>query len=176
MPTDRNERKISQAYHGGDALDQAAERMMEREVLACQSSLVDAILSRSSTWPTSEGDPILSWDDVANAHVYRCPECLGGLKDYDGDEGHEKACTDCGWAGDETDGDLEPVDVMEWWLVSRWLADQLSARGEVVASDGQSQWWGRCCTGQGIILDGIMQRIVSETLWEGKLTAPRAEG
>ena len=170
MPTDRKERKISQAYRGGDALDRAAERMMEREVLACQSSLVDAILSRSF----DDKDPILSWDDVANLHVYRCPECGGELKDYDGEEG--KACTYCEWAGDESDGDPESVEVFEWWLVSGWLADRLSERGEVVASDGQSHWWERCCTGQGIILDGIMQRIVSEELWDGKLVDPRAEG
>lgn len=172
MSTDRNERKISQAYHGGDALDQAAERMIGHEVYACQSSLVDAILARS----LDDEDPILSWDDVTNSHIYRCPECGEDLKDYEGEEGHEKACTRCGWAGDESEGAPESVEVMEWWLVSRWLASNLEERGEVTLTDGQSHWWGRCCTGQEIILDGIMQRIVSEELWGGKLVDPRAEG
>lgn len=154
MTNDTNKRKIAEGYYGGDALDNAAERMIEREVLYCQSSLVDHCLSKE----------VLSLDDADNLYEARCPECGGEVKDEDRDDDDhlfDHRCTSCDWEGDHPD--QEPVEVLQWFLVTDWLADKLRERGRVILSDGQSQWWGRTCCGQAILLDGIMQRIVCET-------------
>ncbi len=50
------------------------------------------------------------------------------------------------------------------WADPFLLADQLTDRGHVTLSDGQSHWWGRCCSGQAIKLDGILQRIVATSM------------
>ena len=60
------------------------------------------------------------------------------------------------------EGDPEPAEVMEWWRISSWLCDQLHAIGEVTIDNGYGQWWGRCATGQGYIMDGVLQRVAAQ--------------
>lgn len=54
-----------------------------------------------------------------------------------------------------------PAEVYEWWLVSSWLCDQLAAIGEVTIDNGYGHFWGRTCTGQGLIMDGTLQAIAA---------------
>lgn len=54
-----------------------------------------------------------------------------------------------------------PAEVYEWWRVSDWLCRQLAQHGEVTIDNGYGHWWGRCCTGQGLIMDGVLQRIAA---------------
>jgi hypothetical protein len=54
-----------------------------------------------------------------------------------------------------------PAEVYEWWRVSSWLCDQLHAIGEVTIDNGYGHWWGRTCTGQGLIMDGTLQMIAA---------------
>lgn len=62
------------------------------------------------------------------------------------------------------DDDEDPVEIYEHWIISDWLAEKLSERGEMVAnpwSDGV--WlWGRTCTGQAISLDGVIRELARE--------------
>jgi len=106
-----------------------AERLLDGEVLACQSSLVDTRLAdgRLDGW---------QWDEVENP-----------------------------WAEAEGDGQPAPQEVFEWWLVTRWLAEELRAIGEPVLDNGFGYWWGRSCTGQAILLDGTLQ-VIAERLIE----------
>lgn len=53
-------------------------------------------------------------------------------------------------------------DVYEWWLVSDWLAEKLKSHGEVMVSDGWNQYWGRCTTGQAILLDYVISKICED--------------
>jgi hypothetical protein len=55
-----------------------------------------------------------------------------------------------------------PAEVFEWWRVSEWLCKQLHAIGEVTIDNGYGCWWGRCTTGQGLIMDGVLQRIAAQ--------------
>ena len=173
-----NERKTAEAYHGRDALDRQAETMIERLVLQCQTCLVDSILGLVYDWGSNGYGWLPTWDDVANGHENRCPDCgeLTTEADTDADDwdGQDHRCTSCEWTGDYPNSD--PQEVMEWWLVDSWLGDRLKELGHVILTDGQSTWWGRCCTGQGIILDGIMQRIVVETGWQGWPEGQLTEG
>ena len=52
-----------------------------------------------------------------------------------------------------------PPDVYEWYRVSPWLLGQLAAIGEVTLDNAYGEWWGRTCTGQGVIMDGTFQKI-----------------
>lgn len=165
-------RTVAEGYCN-DALDKHAETLIDREVLACQSSLIDDILSLDETTASRGRRALPTWDDCENLYQNRCPDCGEPTRaaeegDVDGDGEQtpwDHVCTSCAWTGD--DPDSEPQEVLEWWLVSGWLADQLDERGEVTLSDGQSHWWGRCCSGQSILLDGIMQAIIVATGWCG---------
>ncbi len=160
MTGTKHKRTVSESYNGEDALDKAATALIEREVLHCQSALVDTILAAGRSANSLGADPCLpEWEDVENLYEHRCPECGEGVI-----AGADSYACHCGWTTDDGgEPDTEPQEVFEWWLVTDYLADKLSERGHVTLSDGQSTWWGRCCTGQAILLDGIMQRIVCET-------------
>jgi len=55
----------------------------------------------------------------------------------------------------------EPAEIFEWWLVSDWLAERLSEKGQPTLEYSGNHWWGRCTTGQAILLDGVIQEIAS---------------
>lgn len=65
-------------------------------------------------------------------------------------------------------------DVYEHWLISGWLAEKLKARGEVVGDLCGLTIWGRCCTGQSIALDRVIQEIAMET-WPEDVVKPEGE-
>jgi hypothetical protein len=52
-------------------------------------------------------------------------------------------------------------EVYEHWIVSRFLADKLREQGETVGEDiaGFDYIWGRCTSGQAILLDHVMGAI-----------------
>lgn len=54
-----------------------------------------------------------------------------------------------------------PPDVYEWYRVSPWLLGQLAAIGEATLDNAYGEWWGRTCTGQGVIMDGTFQKIAA---------------
>ena len=56
----------------------------------------------------------------------------------------------------ETD---EPQEIMQWYIVSKWLAEKLAEQGEPVADWHGQYFWGRTCCGQGVELDGTFQQI-----------------
>lgn len=146
--------------YGIDAdIDKRAERLIRNEVLACQTGLVEHLLSRSD-----EPESHLSWDDAANLTRPVCPCCSeDALIDEESMPNWSYVrCNGCGSYFD--DPEHEPQDVLEWWLVSSYLASELEERGEPIATDGHSHWWGRTCSGQAILLDGIMQQIAGETM------------
>lgn len=66
-----------------------------------------------------------------------------------------------------SDNRIEPYDreVYEHWIVSDWLADKLTDKGEKCDKDFAGLTvWARCTTGQSIALDGVMQTIALN-LW-----------
>lgn len=113
-------------------------------------------------------------------------ELMRGPEDYEGaasDEGWESYYLDDGllvaW---NTDLDIEPFEVDDWqdlceayniepyyndvlehWIVSKWLADNLIAKGEAVNKDFMGLTvWGRTTTGQSIACDYVIQQIYQE--------------
>ena len=56
-------------------------------------------------------------------------------------------------------------EVYEHWIVDTHLANMLQSMGEVVGELCGLTIWGRCCTGQSICLDRVMQRCAIE-IWQ----------
>jgi hypothetical protein len=54
-----------------------------------------------------------------------------------------------------------PAEIYEWWRVDPWLCARLREIGQCVIDNNYGEWWGRCTTGQGLIMDGVLQRIAA---------------
>ena len=50
-------------------------------------------------------------------------------------------------------------EVMEWWLVTPYLAQKLRKENEVVIEEWGNNWWGRTTSGQAIFMDDVIARI-----------------
>ena len=53
-------------------------------------------------------------------------------------------------------------EVLEWWLVTPYMADMLREKGEVILSDYDGYWWGRTTSGQALYMDGVIQEIAEQ--------------
>ena len=61
--------------------------------------------------------------------------------------------------------DIEPyvIEALEHWIVSDWLVNELSARGEMVSSDIYGlNIWGRATSGQAISIDAVICDIYDQ--------------
>ena len=56
----------------------------------------------------------------------------------------------------------EQQEVYEWWIISEWFYRKLKNHGECVLAWGNNYYWGRCCTGQAILLDNVISKIAEE--------------
>ena len=63
----------------------------------------------------------------------------------------------------EEDEDGNMPEVLEWVLVSDWLARRLVERGEPVLNNEFGVWWGRQTTGQPPFLDHVIRCISGDT-------------
>lgn len=53
-------------------------------------------------------------------------------------------------------------EVLEWWLVTPWLAARLKEQGEIVIDEYGCHWWGRTTSGQAIYMDSVIQEICGD--------------
>lgn len=60
------------------------------------------------------------------------------------------------------DIDIEYREVYEHWVVSPYLKNQLKHHGETVGELFGLDIWGRCTTGQAILLDGVIVEIAAD--------------
>ena len=69
----------------------------------------------------------------------------------------------CSKPDTEEDCEDEYIEALEHWIISDWLADKLEAKGEMILKDFYGLTiWGRTCSGQAILLDGVIQEIAKE--------------
>ena len=153
-------------YYGQDKdVDRAVEGLIQREVLACQSSLVDALLAAPSVqagWEQYEGGSAVALlDDFTHdkiENLYPDPsewsieQCREYLEEIRGDGIGDKPDDLEEWR-DEVNNLAEPAEIFEWWLVTTWAAGKLREQNECILEVGNGIWWGRTCTGQSIALD-----------------------
>lgn len=74
---------------------------------------------------------------------------------------------------DEYNLDPENIEVYEHWVVTDWLARKLAEKGELTGEIAGLTIWGRCCTGQSISMDNVIQVIACE-LWPDELVEEKA--
>ena len=53
-------------------------------------------------------------------------------------------------------------EVLEWWLVTPYMAELLKEKGEVILSDYGCYWWGRQTSGQALYMDWVIQEIARQ--------------
>jgi len=53
-------------------------------------------------------------------------------------------------------------EIYEYWAVSSWFGRKLAEKGEAVADVLDFTVWGRCTTGQAILLDGVVCSIAED--------------
>lgn len=58
----------------------------------------------------------------------------------------------------------EPKGILEWWLVSDYLRRALKERGEAILTNEYGNWWGRCTSGQAIMIDDVIETICCNRL------------
>jgi len=58
--------------------------------------------------------------------------------------------------------EMTAQDIYEWWAVSQWLYEKLRDLGYPVLDAGSCYVWGRCTTGQAILLDYAITKICAE--------------
>jgi len=71
-----------------------------------------------------------------------------------------------GMSEEEIENEIEnimseyPAEVFEWYLITdSWLFDWLKENNEVVVITDYGDFWGRCTTGQSIVLDYIFAKF-----------------
>ena len=179
MKTTKKTISIAEAMKAGnDGQNQDIKgQFIGREVFCNVGSMVEFILSASQD---GESAPF-SIDDVENLYTY--PEYIGKFAAFDGgteDERNTEIERLQEMASDLTETEpekaekiveeiealenleTEPQEIFEWWAVSSFLFDKLRAMGHPVIDTGSVHVWGRCTTGQAIILDYAITKICAE--------------
>lgn len=141
-----------------------------REVKTCFSFEMEEILKASAELDgrSTENDlPV--FDDIENLYVYSCPECghqTINQEDFDNGSNEDThphyKCPLCEKELEELPDELEGQEILEWWIVTDYLYRKLKEKGEPVLEWGNNYYWGRTCSGQAILLDGVISEICSE--------------
>ncbi len=140
------------------------DRYIEVEVLKCDSMLVSDLIQATTHQDMGEIGHEWEYNRVSNLYPdpsewddQRCNEWLddhgveGAIEDNDADN-----------LRDLVTEHTEAAEIMEWWAVTEWLADQLKGIGEPVLDNAYGYWWGRTCTGQAMKMDGTLQQIARQ--------------
>ena len=164
-------------------------QFVAREVMTEVNGMVEYILNKSS----EDSDTPFSWDDVTNLYKDNSDEIAEKQEEIDTIESEDRYTElNDKYNNDELTEDeeteytalVERIDslqskieeleaeqedqqeIYEWWMVSSYLADKLSAYGEPII-EGENIW-GRTCSGQAILLDSVISSICED---EGILEA-----
>ncbi len=141
-------------------------KFVAREVLACFSYEMEAVLRASLDQKSNVEYPLPTYEEIENLYEYKCPECGSGqpsLEHYQSDEANDEKpliCPECKEKLTD-EPEQESQEIFEWWIVTEWFYKKLKDRGEPVLEWG-NHYWGRTCTGQAILLDEIISNICSE--------------
>lgn len=134
--------------------EDALGNFVGREIYACQSSLVEEALKKQ----------LFSIDDIENIyrpfdgkllHPSRCVNCNDNFQLLDSETGE---CEEC------YQDNQEPQEIYEWWLISPWLSKKLLIEGQPILDNDYGVWWGRCATGQAIMMDYVIQQIYDDLM------------
>ncbi|OQY10293.1 MAG: hypothetical protein B6I28_01215 [Fusobacteriia bacterium 4572_132] len=63
---------------------------------------------------------------------------------------------------DIDDARSKPHEIFEYWIISKYFYNKLKEKGYPVIAWGNNYYWGRCMTGQAILLDYVISNICEE--------------
>ncbi len=139
-------------------------QFVEREVTACASQLINE-LSDNDAYRELISEEFYStpdWDCMKDNFIGNLDEdeekeiCKHFSVENITEIGEQELC-------EYADVDFEYLKPMEFWIVSPWLGRKLKEYGEIVSFDFFSfTIWGRCSSGQAILLDEVISRICEE--------------
>ena len=155
----------------------AVGAFVDREVIHNVSCLVSALAAQNEEhWDLFWAFDADRADELVLAAMMENPDTLATLHGLDFDEPDDlkEALHRLG---------IDPAElqteVLEYWIVTGWLADKLEAKGERVERNFYGlTLWGRCCTGQAILLDRVIRDIHDEAYGHKGTPpeTPKAEG
>ena len=154
-------------------------KLVQRDVIACVSTLVSELAAKAEHFPEYEDDLYRAFS--ADDWEQGAADAVDGmdaesLREYleendveqipEGEEDMRRAVldhigTDAREFCENNRLAVPSRDVLEHWIVTDWLADCLENRGELIIRDffGFDAIWGRTCSGQAILLDGVIWDI-----------------
>ena len=147
-----------------------AQRIQDQDIFKNDSSLVDDMRGAWADLPDHLSEE-WQFDNVTNMYPdpseWDAERCRDWLSDYGidwlalGEHVSSTASLDADELRDVVNDHAEPVEILEWWAVTDWLAQKLNAINEPVLSNAYGHWWGRTCSGQALIMDGTLQQIAA---------------
>jgi len=155
---------LEKKFDGNSSINQDIKgQFIAREVYCNVNSLVQAILDKDENMEMR--------DEWENMYTYDCPDCGHGEADmdkFDNDmeinpnkQDFNFKCTECGHYFDD-EPEMGSQEIYEYWAVSDMLYKDLKAKGHPVWDSGSTLVWGRCTSGQAILLDGVITEICKE--------------
>lgn len=141
---------------------------MQRDVLCNMNTEVEFILS------SEDANAPYSWEDVENIYTSNretlytfieesldAEEVREILEEFGEESLNDVEISDLQrYLEDAHRFETEPAEIFEWWRVSSWLCEKLEQHGECVIADYNI--WGRCTSGQAILLDPVISEIAEE--------------
>lgn len=141
----------------------AVGEFVDREVIYCVSHLVSEIAKDNEEyWHLFRAFDADEARELVRQSIEEDADCKQAVEDFD-----LEAIAELKEAMGILDIDAFGAEneVYEHWIVSDWLAELLEEKGESVERDFYGLIvWGRCCTGQAILLDRVICDIYDETV------------
>lgn len=153
-----------------------ADDLVRREVHYCVSSLVSTLSGSYTCYDVNRQPALKDVDALADQAMELCAP-IDDWEEAAIQEGWSRF-TPYGFVHDEHASfvcdswqalcerfDIEPYqrEVFEHWIVSDWLADKLTEKGEKVDKDFAGLTvWARTTTGQGIASDSVIGQICAD--------------
>lgn len=150
------------------------QKLVNREIIHCCSIMVSELLKSNDDIGDYRIDEILDlctaldYESAAYDEGWRIYEDpIGDKRFYNEDQTDEVNTLTSeaqNWQELCEEQSIDPYnrEVFEHWIVTKWFAEKLQAHGEIVGELFDFHIWGRCTTGQAILLDGVIRRIASE--------------
>lgn len=170
-------KSLEQALKDGnnESNQRIKERFVGQHVYCNVNMIVEYCLQKGYEDPRSPIQP----DEIENMYSY--PEYRGTYTNFDGgtDEQRQEEIerlTEL-HEGEENEEisqaisdelhelenlESEPQEVYEWWAVSEFLHRKLKEMGHPVVDAGSFYVWGRCTTGQAILLDYAITKVCAD--------------
>jgi len=142
-------------------LHERAERFIASDILCCDTMLINDLLDDPLVWIDCFSVEQIEryFDDSPKAVA----EYLDDHPDLQPEDWLEMPFEERSALAKAHGFEPVPQEIYEWWRITSSLADQLVRQGQPVLRNSYGDWWGRCTTGQAIILDGIIQQILEQS-------------